>query len=104
EFVSKRRFFEAVADGLGLPRPKSFPPIPVWLARFLANWREAKFRRENRPNPPRITQAPLKFPGLNPDFSIPKAPTKLGYAPPVPFEEGVKQAPAGFKQPPGRGA
>ena len=25
EFVSKRRFFEAIADGLGLPRPRSFP-------------------------------------------------------------------------------
>ena len=37
EFVSKRRFFETVADGLGLPRPRSFPPVPVWLARMLAN-------------------------------------------------------------------
>ena len=41
EFVSKRRFFETVADGLGLKRPRAFPPVPVWLARMMANWRES---------------------------------------------------------------
>jgi nucleoside-diphosphate-sugar epimerase len=97
EFVSKKRFFEAVAGGLGLKPPKSFPPVPVWLARILANWREAKFRRENRPNPPRITQAQLKFAGLNLDFSIAKARTKLGYTPRVLFDEGIKQATDWFR-------
>jgi nucleoside-diphosphate-sugar epimerase len=97
EFVSKRKFFETVADGLGLRRPKSFPPVPVWLARIMANWREAKFRRENRPNPPRITQAQLKFAGLNLDFSIAKARTKLGYTPRVHFDEGMKQATEWYK-------
>jgi nucleoside-diphosphate-sugar epimerase len=92
EFVSKRRFFETVADGLGLKRPRSFPSVPIWLARLMANWRESKFRRENRPSPPRITQAQLKFAGLNLDFSIAKARTKLGYSPRVLFDEGMKQA------------
>ena len=41
---------------------------------------------------PRITQAQLKFAGLNLDFSIAKARTKLGYAPRVLFDEGMKQA------------
>jgi 2-alkyl-3-oxoalkanoate reductase len=97
EFVSKRRFFETVADGLSVKRPRSFPPVPVWLARWLANWRESKFRRENRPTPPRITQAQLKFAGLNLDFSIAKARTKLGYSPRVLFDEGMKQAIDWFK-------
>lgn len=92
EFVSKRRFFETIADGLGLKRPRSFPPVPIWLARLLANQRERKFRRENRPHPPRITQAQLKFAGLNLDFSIAKARTKLGYSPRVLFDEGMKNA------------
>jgi len=100
EFVSKRRFFEAVADGLAVKRPKSFPPVPVWLARWLANWREGKFRRENRPNPPRITQAQLKFAGLNLDFSIAKARTKLGYTPRVLFDEGMKQATEWYRRQP----
>jgi nucleoside-diphosphate-sugar epimerase len=98
EFVSKRRFFEAVADGLGVKRPRSFPPVPVWLARWMANWRESKFRRENRPNPPRITQAQLKFAGLNLDFSIAKARAKLGYTPRVLFDEGMKRAVEWYRQ------
>jgi nucleoside-diphosphate-sugar epimerase len=92
EFVSKRTFFETVADGLSLKRPRAFPPVPVWLARVMANWRESKFRRENRPHPPRITQAQLKFAGLNLDFSIAKARTKLGYSPRTLFHEGMEQA------------
>ncbi|HEY1186321.1 MAG TPA: NAD-dependent epimerase/dehydratase family protein [Gemmata sp.] len=92
EFVSKRKFFETVADGLGLKRPRGFPPVPVWLARVMANWRESTFRRLNKPHPPRITQAQLKFAGLNLDFSIAKARTKLGYAPRVLFDEGMKRA------------
>lgn len=92
EFVSKRRFFETVADGLGLKRPRGFPPVPVWLARVMANWREGVFRRNNKPHPPRITQAQLKFAGLNLDFSIAKARTRLGYTPRVLFDEGMKQA------------
>ncbi len=90
EFVSKRRFFEAVADGLGLSRPKM--SIPLWLAWPLARWREGVFRRKNKPHPPRITQANVKFAGLNLDFSIAKARTVLGYDPRVGFDEGMKQA------------
>ena len=97
EFVSKRRFFETVADGLGLKRPRGFPPVPVWLARVMANWREGVYRRKNAPHPPRITQAQLKFAGLNLDFSIAKARTQLGYTPRVFFDEGMKQALESYK-------
>lgn len=90
EFVSKRRFFEAVADGVGAPRGRG--TLPVWLARFIANWRESVFRRKNKPHPPRLTQAQLKFAGLNLDFSIAKARMKLGYTPRVSFDDGMKRA------------
>ena len=90
EFVSKRRFFEAVADGVGVPRARG--TLPVWLVRFIANWRERVFRRKNKPHPPRATQAQLKFAGLNLDFSIAKARMKLGYTPRVFFDDGMKQA------------
>jgi nucleoside-diphosphate-sugar epimerase len=99
EFVSKRKFFETVADGLGLKRPRSFPPVPVWLARAMANWRESVFRKKNKPHPPRITQAQLKFAGLNLDFSIAKARTRLGYSPRVHFDEGMRQAIEWFRGP-----
>ena len=90
EFVTKRRFFESVADGVGVPRPRG--SVPVWLARIVANWRENVFRRKNKPHPPRATQAQLKFAGLNLDFSIAKARTKLGYTPRVTFDDGIRQA------------
>lgn len=90
EFVTKRRFFEAVAAGIGAPPPRG--SVPVWLARFIANWRESVFRRRNKPHPPRATQAQLKFAGLNLDFSIAKARTRLGYTPRVSFPDGMKAA------------
>lgn len=90
EFVTKKRFFETIADGLGLPRPKM--SIPLFLAKPLARWRENVFRRKNAPNPPLITQATVKFAGLNLDFSIGKARTVLGYDPKVGFDEGMKAA------------
>lgn len=95
EFVSKRRFFEAVADGVGVKRP--WGTVPVWLARFVANWRESVFRRKNKPHPPRATQAQLKFAGLNLDFSIAKARTKLGYTPRISFDDGMAQAIAWYR-------
>ena len=90
EFVSKRKFFETVADGLGLPRPKR--NIPLFLAKVLAKWRERAFRKRNSPTPPRLTQAVLKFAGLNLDYSIGKARTVLGYTPRTGFADGMKRA------------
>jgi len=99
EFVSKRTFFEAIADGIGAPRPRG--SVPVWLARVVANWREGAYRRRNKPYPPRLTQAQLKFAGLNLDFSIAKARTKLGYAPRVAFADGMKAALEWYNAQPG---
>ena len=90
EFVTKRRFFEAIADGLGLKRPRG--SIPLWLAKPLARWRESVFRRKNKPYPPRITLGQVKFAGLNLDFSIAKARTVLGYDPAVGFDDGMRRA------------
>jgi len=95
EFVSKRRFFETVADGLGLPRPTR--NIPLFLGKFLATWREAVFRRKNKPHPPLITQATLKFAGLNLDFGIGKARTLLGYTPGTSFADGMTTTLAALK-------
>jgi len=90
EFVSKKRFFEAVADGMGLPRPTR--SVPLWLAKPIASWRENVYRRRNSPTPPILTRAVVKFAGLNLDFSIGKARTSLGYQPIVSFDEGMRQA------------
>lgn len=89
EHVSKRRFFETIADGLGLPRPVKSKPL--WLAKLASRIMEWRARRRRAKQPPRLTQATVKFLGLNLEFSIEKAKRELGYCPRVGFDEGMKQ-------------
>jgi 2-alkyl-3-oxoalkanoate reductase len=97
EFVSKRHFIESIADGLGLPRPKRLS-VPLWLARILATTWENQARKRGDSRPPRLTQARLKFLGLNLDFSIEKAKRELGYRPKVGFDEAMKETVAWYKE------
>jgi 2-alkyl-3-oxoalkanoate reductase len=96
ERVSKRRFIDGVADGLGLPRPKGW--VPMWLAHATANLLEGVYRAVGAKNPPRLTQARLKFLGLNLDFSIEKARARLGYAPAWTFERGLAETLAWYRE------
>jgi nucleoside-diphosphate-sugar epimerase len=96
ELVSKRRFIEALIRGLGLPKPKPVG-LPLWIARLFAWNMERQARRTNAPQAPRLTQARLKFLGLNLDFSIEKVKRDLGYQPRVSFEQGIQQTIAWYK-------
>jgi nucleoside-diphosphate-sugar epimerase len=97
EAVSKRRFIEAIADGVGLPRPKGVG-VPLWIARAVAWCQEGWARRRHSPKPPRVTQGRLKFLGLNLDFSIEKARRQLGYKPRFTFDQGMGETVAWYKQ------
>jgi nucleoside-diphosphate-sugar epimerase len=96
EFVSKRRFIESVAEPLGLPKPTRSPPL--WLARLVTWWLERRARRKGATKAPRLTQARLKFLGLNLDFSIEKARSELGYNPKYTFDEGIRDTMAWYRQ------
>jgi nucleoside-diphosphate-sugar epimerase len=96
EFVSKRQFVDAIADGAGVDRPVR--SIPLWIARLAAWMMERRARRRGAVEAPRLTQARLKFLGLNLDFSIEKARTELGYKPRVRFAEGIKQTMEWYRQ------
>ena len=96
EAVSKRRFIEAVADGVGVPRPPGLG-VPLWLARMVAAWMEGGARRRGDKEAPRLTQGRLKFLGLNLDFSIEKAKRELGWRPPVSFDEGMRETVEWYK-------
>jgi nucleoside-diphosphate-sugar epimerase len=96
EFVSKRRFIEAIANGLDLPHPSS--SVPVWLARLAASVLERRARKKGKTEPPILTQARLKLFGLNLDFSIEKAKRELGYSPPHTFDEGMQRTIAWYRQ------
>jgi nucleoside-diphosphate-sugar epimerase len=97
EYVSKRRFIDALVQGLDLPRPKPVS-LPLFVARPLAWWLERDARRKGAVKAPRLTQARLKFLGLNLDFSIDKAKRELGYQPRVSFDEGIRQTVAWYRE------
>jgi nucleoside-diphosphate-sugar epimerase len=97
EAVSKRRFLEALADGMGIPRPRPLP-VPLWFARPLARLLEARARKQGSAEAPVLTQARVKFLGLNLDFSIEKARRELGYRPRVSFDEGMRQTVDWYKK------
>jgi nucleoside-diphosphate-sugar epimerase len=96
EGVSKRRFIEAVADGMGLERPRR--SVPLWVARILAWAMERRARRRGAVKAPKLTQARLKFLGLNLDFSIDKAKRELGYRPRIGFDQGMQETMAWYRQ------
>jgi nucleoside-diphosphate-sugar epimerase len=96
ELVSKRRFIEALAHGLNLPEPHP-RSVPLWFARIIAWGMERQARKNGAAKAPRLTQARLKFLGLNLDFSIDKAKNELGYRPSVSFERGMAQTVAFYK-------
>ncbi|HMC88151.1 MAG TPA: NAD-dependent epimerase/dehydratase family protein [Gemmataceae bacterium] len=95
ELVSKRQFIDAIADGAGVERPSR--SVPLWVARLAAWVMERRARRQGAKEPPRLTQARLKFLGLNLDYSIEKARAELGYRPRVRFQDGIKQTMAWYR-------
>lgn len=95
ELVSKKQFIDAVADGVNLPRPTG--SVPLWVARILARVMERRARSSNAPKAPRLTQARLKFLGLNLDYSIAKARRELGYQPAVPFAKAIQETMAWYR-------
>ena len=96
EAVSKRRFIEAVADGVCVPRPPSLG-VPLWAARGLAAGMEGWARLTGAKQAPQLTQGRLKFLGLDLDFSIEKAKRELCYRPAVGFDEAMRRTTEWYK-------
>lgn len=97
EFVSKRRFIEAVADGLALKKSKQI--LPRWLAAGIVWLLRQQIRRAaRRGTKPIITQAQFKFLLLNLDFSIEKARQELGYSPRYHFDEAIRSTMAWYRE------
>ncbi len=95
EFVSKRRFIEAVADAMGLPHPTLMPPF--WLAYTVTWFSEKLARLKGAKEAPQFNFTRLKFMGYNLDFSIQKAMDQLGYRPRVPFDEAISETMGYYK-------
>ena len=87
ETVSKRRFIEAVADGVGAPGRRAWGAVVARADRGGVAGGHGAARGQEAPQ---LTQGRLKFLGLNLDFSIEKAKRNLGSWPHVSFEEGMR--------------
>jgi nucleoside-diphosphate-sugar epimerase len=99
EPVSKRRFIEAVADGMGLKKSKQV--LPYWLAALIVRIVKRQMLRSlARGKKPWVTPAQFKFMQLNLDFSIEKARRELGYQPRVSFDQGMKETLTWYRQNP----
>jgi nucleoside-diphosphate-sugar epimerase len=98
EFVSKRRFIEAVADAMNLPRPQRTPPY--WLAWAVTWCCEKLARLRGAKQAPLFNFTRFKFMALNLDFSIEKAKLELGYLPRVSFDDAIHETMAWYKNQP----
>jgi 2-alkyl-3-oxoalkanoate reductase len=90
EVVTKKRFMETVADAAGLPRPVKH--VPLGVAKTLAKVIEGFARMRGAKKAPILTQARIKFLGLNLGYSCEKIKKTLGYQPTVTFAEGMPAA------------
>jgi nucleoside-diphosphate-sugar epimerase len=102
QFVSKKQLFDAIADGLGLPRvtkkvpgavAKPFCLLVSSVAPMLPVERQRKLARFSR--------AAFRLAAVNQGFSIKKAESELGYTDRLPFAQGMAQTLATFKNPAG---
>lgn len=87
ELVTKKVFFETIAELANLPKP--LLTYPMWFARFLCNTFETLGRVFHFA--PLLNGARLKFMGLNLDYSIAKAQRELGYQPSTDFHTGIQK-------------
>ncbi len=87
--VTRIEFIEAICDQTGLSKPTKHVPLPV--ARVLAFAMESTYRILRKQQAPLLSQARLKFLGLNLDFNSDKAKHILGYQPKVDFREGIQE-------------
>ncbi len=96
EYVSRQRFMNAIADGMGFRRPRQV--MPRFLAAVVVRFLERQVRRAGPNGRALLTPAQFKFLLLNLDFSIEKAKRELGYRPRVPFDEAMRTTMASYRQ------
>ena len=86
--VSKEELVAGIAEGLNYDVPNRTVPLPI--AKGLARVLEGTYRLFGAKHAPILSNARIKFLGLNLDYSIEKARRVLGYAPAVDFQEGLQ--------------
>ena len=87
--VTKREFIGSIAEGAGLKPPSKH--VPLGVARGLARVLETIWRWRGREEGPLLSQARIKFLGLNLDFCSDRAKRTLNYAPNLDFADAMRE-------------
>lgn len=86
--VTKQEFIETICRAAGYPVPTNV--VPIGLAKFLAKVLEQIYRLLGKQEAPLLSNARIKFLGLNLDYCIDRARRELGYDPKVDFQEAMR--------------
>jgi len=87
EEVTAREALDAIADALGVRRPRL--SLPFGLVLGAAALVEAAFRALGRTDPPPVTRYGVRFVSCHARYDAGRARRELGYEPVVRFREGV---------------
>jgi nucleoside-diphosphate-sugar epimerase len=85
--VTKEEFVGTICDLSGIPRPQRV--VRIRIAKILARVLETVWRWRGKKEAPILSQARIKFLGLNLDFCIDKARRDLAYNPRIDFQEAI---------------
>lgn len=97
--ISKKQLFDAIADGMEIPRVKK--QMPSAIAKFACQTISsiAPYLSENKQRSlSRFSKAAYRLAGVNQGFSIAKAERDLNYTKRTKFEDGMKVTLECFKQ------
>lgn len=98
ERITKKQLFDAIADGLGLPRVTK--QIPYGVARFACEMISSfapLLPVEKQRSLSRFSRAAFRLAGVNQGFSVKKAERDLDYVNRIPFKEGMAITLESFK-------
>lgn len=87
--VTKQEFVETAAKFAGYPVPTKI--VPLGMAKFLAKVLERTWKLLGKTEAPLLSNARIKFLGLNLDYCIDKARRELGYDPQVDYRDAMRE-------------
>jgi nucleoside-diphosphate-sugar epimerase len=101
--ISKKELFDAIADGLNLPRVKKVVPgVAAKLFCEIVSSVAPMMGVESQRKLARFSRAAFRLAGVNQGFSIAKAEKELNYVDRVPFQTGMSKTLETFKSESGR--
>jgi nucleoside-diphosphate-sugar epimerase len=103
--ITKKQLFDAISDGLGLPRVSKNVPRPVAkLACEVVSAIAPMLPPDAQKNLTRFSRAAFRLAAVNQGFDISKAERDLAYTNRIPFSEGMARALEFFRETSGKSA